>query len=32
MLLDRFAGILLTAIAALLTNGFTGLVLNRLHR
>jgi len=33
MLLDRFAGIPLTAIAAtLLTNGFTGLVLNRLHR
>ena len=33
MLLDRFAGILFTAIAAtLLTNGFTGLVLNRLHR
>jgi len=33
MLLDRIAGILLTAIAViLLANGFTDLVLNRLHR
>jgi multiple antibiotic resistance protein len=33
MLLDRIAGILLTAIAViLLVNGFTDLVLNRLHR
>jgi multiple antibiotic resistance protein len=32
MLLDRLAGILLTAIAViLLANGFTDLVLNRLH-
>ena len=32
MLLDRLAGVLLTAIAViLLTNGFTDLVLNRLH-
>ena len=31
--LDRLAGILLTAIAViLLANGFTNLVLNRLHR
>jgi multiple antibiotic resistance protein len=33
MLLDRLAGILLTAIAViLLANGFTGLVLARIHR
>jgi len=33
MLLDRLAGILLTAVAViLLTNGFTDLVPNRLHR